>query len=404
MESDAEKIKSTDILFTTESDDFGRKCHSIGGQPVVLGGADICQIPNKSVNLNFGYNACEQKLKGTLFRSESLEICSLDSFAVDNALKLAQRGSYLYSIGTYTRFAAYLKTYVLANKMGTTTDKGMVAPIFLDTITNNMRDSHLFEITDDLKRLLVLTSTPKVNDAVHLPFSTIFIDVNFKRDEMLNLGVDIGYDEIVGIMLTEAKLIRYGGEGERMLMTTSDLAEKKSYGSALRITILGLHNEEMQFDVYNRNFNLTDEAKELAARGRTTIEKIDMTDPRARKFAHHFALNFLNFLQDPEVSYHEVAYDAEKNKRRMKEGKFPIPPRNMIYLDGTLKKYVKQLREDPRTWTYSHRFWVMGHYRTLQSPRYGSNVGRRFYVFPFIKGKGALIQRSYMVDTPRDDE
>ena len=75
----------------------------------------------------------------------------------------------------------------------------------------------------------------------------------------------------------------------------------------------------------------------------------------------------------------------------------PIPTRNIIKLSGVLKLYVDELKKNP-VWHYNFRFFVRGHFRTLRNPRYGDNVGKRIWIPPYIKGKGLLIEKEYLID------
>lgn len=104
----------------------------------------------------------------------------------------------------------------------------------------------------------------------------------------------------------------------------------------------------------------------------------------------------------PEVKYTTVEYSKEKNEKRMENEKLPIPNRNMIRLDGVLKKYLEDIKQNP-VWHYNYRFWVRGHFRTLRSPRYGDNVGKRIWIPPYVKGKGLLIEKEYVVNKNKED-
>ena len=110
-----------------------------------------------------------------------------------------------------------------------------------------------------------------------------------------------------------------------------------------------------------------------------------------------FVMNFLNFINSPEVSFVAVEHSRERNEKRIEQGKLPIPSRTVIRLNGVLKKYVEEIKRNP-IWHYNYRFFVRGHFRTLRAERYGENICKRLWIPPYIKGRGILIEKEYVVD------
>lgn len=345
----------------------------------------------------------------------------------------------------FTRFASYFADYVHAGRR--VDDFGVSGSFFKESLTRAILKTHVFEISDDVKRLLAMTKTPKNNDMIKLPFNVIFLDVGFKKEEMEKLGVDIGYNEIVGIMVTESIIMRHPQELKEIIEDLSDvdlqrerkasaiteqeieqladldkklitngkaeiltkekiheIIQQKGYkvGTALRITICSIHSPDEGrewFDEFTEDINIYDQYKGMNYK----VKRIDNTDPYARKFCHLFVLNFLNFINSPEVKFVTVERDEKRNEKRMMKGKVPIPERKIIKLDGVLKRYVDELRNNP-IWHYHYRFWVRGHFRTFRSPRYSEElIGKRRWIPPFVKGKGVLIEQSYLVDKHEEE-
>lgn len=310
----------------------------------------------------------------------------------------------------FTRFASNFLDYANAVRHGITEDTGPSGPMFVENIRQSLLKCHIFETTTDMKRLLSMTTCPNKNDQFKLPFPVMFIDVSFKKDEMQKLGIDIGYDEIIGIMVSEAYLfteeeqrrmdreIRLG-VFDRSIVDKYDKDDFNKVGSGLRITICSLHQPgeygRIWFDTFNVNINVFDEYKDYNLK----IKKVDSTDPKARKFIHLFTLNFINFLHDTRVKIVTVDEDKKRNAKRIKKGKVPIPKRKIIKLTGDLKIYTDNLKKDRKTWEYSHSWWVRGHYRVLRDPEYwGKKAGTRIFIPPHIKGKGVLVEKTYEVD------
>jgi len=109
-----------------------------------------------------------------------------------------------------------------------------------------------------------------------------------------------------------------------------------------------------------------------------------------------FVYNFLDFLNDPEVKIITVERDEKRNKKRVLHGKLPIPTRKFVRITGQLKIYMDKLNSGAIR-KIDHKFWVRGHFRTLRSEFWKKKRGIRIWIPPFIKGKGILIKRNYLV-------
>jgi hypothetical protein len=110
-----------------------------------------------------------------------------------------------------------------------------------------------------------------------------------------------------------------------------------------------------------------------------------------------FMCNFLDFLINPEVEFIRVERTIEQNEKRMKRGKIPLPNYDFVKVNGMLKIDLEKLRSG-EVFHYSHRFWVRGHFRTLRSERrYKDKVGVKIWIVPYIKGKGLLIEKPYLI-------
>jgi hypothetical protein len=259
-----------------------------------------------------------------------------------------------------------------------------------------LKHCHLFEINNNTKNLLVLTKTPKNNDMIKLPFKTIFIDVEFKKKDLKNLGVNIGFD-IMGLLIDQHKI-------------GSPQIDKNQTEIGEVLTITTLLKEEtkeknnIKIHRFDAHMNIYDDYKFLNLKNKRKISNPVIKRKKAeveKKFIHLFTINFLNLINDPQIKI--ISIDTTKqNQKRIKKGKIAIPTRNVICLTGELKRHIDELC-NKNIWTYKYRFWVRGHFRTLRNPRYGVNTGKRIWVAPFIKGKGVLYKKTYLVDK-KDEE
>jgi len=115
---------------------------------------------------------------------------------------------------------------------------------------------------------------------------------------------------------------------------------------------------------------------------------------KERKLLREFIMNFLDFIHDPEVEWVEVSRVYSRSKKSAKHGHGLRLPSHTVRIKGALKRYLSQLKTG-RHFTYSHRFWVRGHWRELRHKRFVNLRGQRIWILPFVKGTGILIDKRY---------
>lgn len=249
---------------------------------------------------------------------------------------------------------------------------------FIENIERGINASKIFEISNDLKKLLILTKTPRDNEEVKLPFPVMFLDVDFTKEELEELNIKIDANKIIGILAQRGVMLDNGGN---------------VVGSDLNICMLSIQaNEEVWFDTFNKNVNIED--KELEGSKVKVLEN-DTTDKKARDFVHKFFLNFINFVNSPDVSYVEQKRSEKNIQRKRKEGKVAIPSSFKIYLSGQVREYIDKITSGGN-FHFNYRFWVRGHFRNLNSQRYSEK--KRIWIMPYIKGDGVLINKSYKLN------
>lgn len=203
-------------------------------------------------------------------------------------------------------------------------------------ILDLLRMAKIFEISDEVSLMLSLTKN-KVRP-VKMPFPVIFLETEFETDLQ---------EKVHGILAVELEhgdvgLISQLGNGEEVYLVVGSL---------------------------------------LLSRG----------DKWGIK---RFFVNFIDFLENREVEFVYVKRTEKSRKKRMMKGKIPLPSSRIIKITGVLKKYVRELKTG-KHFTYSHRFWVRGHWRHFKHPRFTKMRGKKRWIPPYIKGSGILIDKRY---------
>lgn len=267
---------------------------------------------------------------------------------------------------------------------------------FDQAIAETLSKAKIFEIEDNIQKLLALTDAPRINEdeVIRLPFDNIFLDCQFTKEELEDYGVNPKYaNRLRGIAVTKGNFIFK--EEEFNPKSLKEYESKERIGNGLRITMCSViekddDGEEILFDVFNKNVNLNEEYQDREI----DIIENPTSDKDLRDFVHKFILNFLNFLNNPEVEYVEHKRSEGNIQRKLRKGKPVIPSTMSIRLNGRIREYIDYMGSQG-LWHYEHRFWVRGHYRDLKDERYIEK--KRIWIFPFIKGKGQFVDKDYIV-------
>lgn len=257
-----------------------------------------------------------------------------------------------------------------------------------------LNEAHIFELENKYKWLILLTNTPHIKEKllwqqVRLPFSQIFLDIEFDEGEIE------GFDgKITGIMIREMKnIITLGNTNLR------EINYDVIYG--LVCSVAGVTKEGNIFlDTYEfPMYSETNNTNEIFSK---TIYTED--NYKIKKFIQNFIINFCLFLKDREVNFIERKRNDKGNERRIKNGKLPLPSSKVINVFGDLKRYIDTIDDNSFKGKLSYRFWVCGHWRTYRSEKWKSMQGKIIWIAPFMKGQGVLIKNSYRVIPEETDD
>lgn len=253
----------------------------------------------------------------------------------------------------------------------------------------------VFELDRDITALLKDTNNPI--RLVKLPFPVIFIDTEL----VFELGG--GIIKLPGFLVAEGEKLDNGNIIE---VWAVEKYEKIPKGFLDMVHVKGVECWE-NFDprihkVTSLGFwtsgNLNISKDKLEKRKRELFKK----EPFSKilyieeETVLTFIMNFLDFLNDPDVELKEMVRTQKSMQKRIKKGKIPLPPSKVVRIKGVLGEYINKLKSG-RHFTYSHKFWVRGHWRTLEGDRWKTKKGMRIWIPPFIKGSGVLIGKRYNV-------
>jgi|TARA_Y100000310_G_C20631368_1_gene788819 hypothetical protein len=229
---------------------------------------------------------------------------------------------------------------------------------------NLLSNAKIFILEEDIAQMLYLTDNEIFKREI--PFDNFFLETSFEL-EYGNIvkGIHIFKEEISGFILGAVRI----------------------YNQTLQFQ----QHYTLHFDLFAKKLEVMDSNNKLI----NSMNKPEGIGVLKDKKIQTFICNFLDFLNDPEVELRTIERTEEQNKKRIKRGKFAIPPINFIRVTGKLKIYQDSISTEIH-FSYSHKFWVRGHFRTLQDmERYGERAGKRVWIKPYVKGKGILLDKDY---------
>ena len=177
-----------------------------------------------------------------------------------------------------------------------------------------------------------------------------------------------------------------------------------------------LHNVDLDKDFNDINIITFYEDKY----GDLCRDKINLYEKDKDKYNNkirEFTMNLVDFINSEEIKLMFVKKTKKTNERRIDMGRMALPSYNKIYVVGYLKKYLNKLKIQKQGKSFSHRFWVRGHFRHFMHKKYDKlynlfkegKIKRRgdreyilddegilkLWIYPHIKGQGILIDSRY---------
>lgn len=259
---------------------------------------------------------------------------------------------------------------------------------------SNLLKSKVFKINKDLVNLFKLTDN-KLDEKIRLPFPIIYLEckIPIYGKYVLDKQVSDGDLYYKGVLIIEVpkENIHFDIDANMIKWVWPSINE------AINAQDVELYTYSFSYSPFHpEDFQILACFMSQKYSNKKTLLNIDELNQLKA-----FTANFLDFLNDPEVKLIENKTPNRKTNIRKRKGK-PTPPTMKIKINGTLLKYINQIKTG-RHFNYSHRFWVRGHWRHLKSKVFVNRQGQKIWIRPHIKGDGILIgDKKYLLDRKND--
>ncbi len=235
------------------------------------------------------------------------------------------------------------------------------------SLLKNIDKVHIFEMDNTIKNLLLITKAPKDNSGLRLPFDNTFLEISMDIQEM-GFNKNPKLKEIKGILISQVDKVR----------DDYDFNE---------ISIYCLIKEDDTFSFYKGVLSAETGGVSINLEDDDEIDALVSND--LGKTLRSFSINFLNFINNPEIEI-QSNFRSERNMQLKKKRGQPVyNSTNKIILKGNLKEQLEKM--DGLGYEFNHKFWVRGHFH-----KYHTNKGAVVkWILPYVKGKGVLVENSY---------
>lgn len=133
-------------------------------------------------------------------------------------------------------------------------------------------------------------------------------------------------------------------------------------------------------------------------------------DKREREFIERMVVNFIDFLNTPDVQVVTIEKSDKARARKEKKHGIPEPAKlSRILIKGELKRYVDSIGEIRGP--IGHAFEVRGHFSHLRAERWTIDpenkcqcgCRRLAWVPPHTRGKGVLVRKEYALEAEGEE-
>lgn len=255
----------------------------------------------------------------------------------------------------------------------------------------------VFEVSETIKNLLL--ATDNVVTPTRLPFNPTFIETTLTYDLAWHgETLQTKNQRYFGLMLIEGEPLR-NVDGNlihlsHLVKQGKELLEKPYPNIYIyAVTQDAIGEGHIKISLYNE-YTHTGVALEPQWRDE-------------RDFLRKFVMNFLDFLNDPDVEMVKVLRSDKSVRKAIRKHKKlgEIKESNVVRLTGKLKIYVDSLQSHLSEHRhYSYRFWVRGHWRHLTARCWKNKRWLKVFIPPYVKGEGMLRLKRYYLNRKEEEE
>jgi hypothetical protein len=252
----------------------------------------------------------------------------------------------------------------------------------VESIEYGLQTAQVFDVDKVTKRLLMLTEAPTRKDIIQhlkLPFPCMFFDLKLESDELPeNMYFSENIIRMEGLMVMKSRDVVWKNDHEGSI-------DEEVYCVALYSGPMGSFFEDCVFPLSNT----------------TKVWYHDMSNVIVVK---SLLCNLLMLMEHPDVEFRTFTRSQKNRERRIRNHEMPLPDHNVVVLKGKLIRYINEHRSILEGVGFDHSFWVRGHWRMHRADRYKTMKGRVIWIEPYLKGKGALKQKTYSIQPTKEEE
>lgn len=254
-----------------------------------------------------------------------------------------------------------------------------------------INSAKLFTLKNSIRDLLLLTKPSKIMEELKMPFDDIFIDFIYNyNDDYVLFGLYLKFFEKMNVersKILQDKLPNYKNifghifDDDKVIISSYVFSKIANDWYPIDI-MLNLRTGKIVKRI---------RAKEFYKKNKLYVK----IERNIRKFIRKLVLNLILFLNEPRVTTY---IQEHNNQRRIKKGLIPMPSilRTKIRID--LEEYIEKIHFNGLSHSkLGFSFWVMGHWRTLLSPRFVNKQGQKIWIAPHIVGEGLMPPQIFEV-------
>ena len=241
-------------------------------------------------------------------------------------------------------------------------------------------ETKIFTIEEEVKALLQSTKPVTIKEEIKMPFERLYVDTdlfNEKKDiRVFGLNLNLIKEEEI-IKLNEIAREKLDGQ-----------FSEKEIENQVAITCYVFSEEINDWQPHDILFSLST-GKEIK-KWENPFDPIRPIDKKIQKkvskFVIPFVKNLLLFLNEPRVSL----YIQERNNHaRKKKGLIPIPSLLRTRVEYGLKTYIQKIYFHGLSHSkLGYSYWVRGHWREFNSPKFVNMRGKKIWISPHLAGEG----------------